>query len=358
MQRLFLLLILLLPLKSVGVVVVDSTDSKPLGGATLSSADGIILSITDVEGRAPSPQSFPYDVRCLGYSPLTVEAACDTVRLAPTAIELAGFTVTPGERPITLVRAYIREYSSAATSTDTLQLFSEYMADFFLTEKKVKGFSTKPQSPKVRSLARRMRYRNSEGRDTVANDDDAGMLVWVELTSLEPERHILGDSLLAGFPEIRRGEYGTSVVRTFRSPTYTRTLDALATHKDHHWEPWLLKMLGLSVDVTEMVRSERFLVDEGGEYGPASLAVSSFSMRMLLKGKWMKKAFHSKEPVALYSTIDIYPVSVRFLTREEALEERGDKTPLPIVPAPQAPEIPAFVRGWKAVEQTATPGSL
>ena len=167
------------------------------------------------------------------------------------------------------------------------------MADFFLTEKKVKGFSTKPQSPKVRSLARRMRYRNSEGRDTVANDDDAGMLVWVELTSLEPERHILGDSLLAGFPEIRHGEYGTS-----------------------------------------------------------------FSMRMLLKGKWMKKAFHSKEPVALYSTIDIYPVSVRFLTREEALEERGDKTPLPIVPAPQAPEIPAFVRGWKAVEQTATPGSL
>lgn len=60
--------------------------------------------------------------------------------MASENYSLPEVSVVSGERPITRVVSYVREYSTGATSTDTIQMFSEYMVQsFHITGKKSRG---------------------------------------------------------------------------------------------------------------------------------------------------------------------------------------------------------------------------
>lgn len=123
------------------LVVAGGDDRLPLAGAPLMTANGTIKGLTDERGAiALTEAELPATVRYMGYDDATLTTATDTVFLSPRAFELSEMVVQPEDRPVLKLRCYIREYTTAAYGTDTLQLFGEYMSDYFLPAKKVKGF--------------------------------------------------------------------------------------------------------------------------------------------------------------------------------------------------------------------------
>ncbi len=322
-------------------IVADIEDRMPLPGTTVMSRNGTIVGFTDNNG------SFSCDLgdmtltlRCLGYRELTLKAYSDTVFMTPDTFELQEVVVDPVDKPVLKLRCYIREYTTGTYGNDTIQLFGEYMADYFLSEKKVKGFGPSKRTPYIRAKRLRARHKNAAGLDSIDRPDaDEEFISWVDICSIDPFRHTVADSVVDGSVGVVMGKYGEfSSIRVNGSRlTYTR--DILANHKNHHWSPWFFKMLGFTVDTSEMLSKEIYLLDDKRKYGPNTLQMATYTMEMTIKSKWVKKALRTKEPIKTYSTVEVYPVDAVYLTPQDAKDLEWDYSRKDITPSPLEPRL-------------------
>lgn len=307
------------------VKVVDGADGAPLGGATVFGRSGLILGFTDADGalEVADEGCFPLTVRCMGYEVGQCEAGKARVALIAEPFELAELAVSPGDRPVARLLCYIREYCSCATPTDTLICFNEHMGDVFLPVKdKVKGFKAK-DSPRFLYSEMYTQMASSRGVDTVyspTNRDDT--FTW-EMLMKFPKSATPTERMLSGaMADTVAGKYSPrDIQRVSPAGLFSVTTDFLADAKDHVASPFIFKMLGMSNDVTEMFHTWVFRNNGGASvYSSADLVKGDFSMSMLGKGKWIKKAFKSDEAVNIRCYYEIYPVDVEFLTVEDARE--------------------------------------
>lgn len=342
LKCLFLALVLFVSLPAKAFVVADAEDHAPLGGVAVMSANGSILGFSDAEGvfRA-AIASFPVTVHCLGYEEAKLSGTVDTLFLAPKSFELDELVIQPVERPVLKLNCYIREYTTAAFGSDSVIIFSEYMADYFLVEKKIKGFKPGNNSPNIKVMRQRVRQKNAAGLDTIyrpsAKDE---IMSWVVICTLDPMRKTAPDSVMKGSAAVSMGKYGPFSTTRVSGNRLINSRDILADHKGHHWSPLFLKVMGFTIDATEMIEKEIYLVDENGNYGPNTLQMATFSMEMTVKSKWIKKMVHTKDPIKTYSVIEVYPLSYRYLTQAEAKEEEGEYTQRDIEQSPLAPPLP------------------
>lgn len=173
-------------------IAIGSDDNEIIAGATVISGNGMILGVTDDNGRLPqvSGKDYPLIIRSLGYKEQTVTAQSDTIWMASENYSLPEVSVVSGERPITRVISYVREYSTGATSTDTIQMFSEYMVQsFHVTKEKVKGYKKGDRKIKTLSTRQYARYANAKC-DSVfipdKNEDPYYLLSFAKLISEVP----------------------------------------------------------------------------------------------------------------------------------------------------------------------------
>ena len=347
MSRFLFILLLFIPLvaKSWTLSVVDSSDGTPLAGATLLMPNGTIVGLTDSRGRFDGTSaSMPLTVRCMGYEEQYLAAPVDTVFLSPANFELSEIVVIPEERPVLKLRCYLREYTTAMYGGDTIQMVGEYAADYFLTEKKVKGFGKKV-TPYIRAKKLRVRHKNAEGLDSIARpSEDEEFLSWISICSINPTGQTVPDSILNGAVQTVQGKYGLfATTRTVGNKLET-TCDILANHKDHHWSPLFFKLIGFTIDTSEMLMKTIHRVDENGKCGPNTLQMATYTMEMTIKSKFIKRALHTKDPVKTYSVFEVYPIEARYLTVKQAKELEWDYSDQEIIVPSSAPELPANVK--------------
>ena len=116
-------------------IVADSLTRKPLPSASLFDHKGNAVGITNARGRMPliSRSSYPVTVRYLGFKEKTIETpGADTIFLQENAASLPEIVVESGRHKVLHVLAYVREFSTLTTYTDTVFLFREKMVDFML----------------------------------------------------------------------------------------------------------------------------------------------------------------------------------------------------------------------------------
>lgn len=155
-------------------VVVDRAENEPVIGASVLSAQGLILGITDENGLLPpfSKSDLPLSVRSVGFKEAKLMASVDILFMTAEEYTLPEVTVTTDERPVIRVIAYVREYCTGAMAGDTLQFYSDYMMRSFLTDRKeVKGYHGSDANVKVLNARKYCRYIN-EHRDSVAVPTD------------------------------------------------------------------------------------------------------------------------------------------------------------------------------------------
>lgn len=315
------------------ITVTGLDDNAPLRGVTAIDNSGMIIGITDSHGAitTASGTDFPLTFSGIGYETATIATPTDTVKLATAVYQLPEVTIDPAERPITRVVCYAREYCSGTTSTDTLQMYSEYMTESFLAEGKVKGYNKYYAHLKPKARNSYARFMLREGGDSIARpgkNDDITALSFLEKFSTLP---------YTSFPEpeaIRQGavtdtihgKYGPQSIAVKTESAFMVTLDALSDRKGHKYSPNVFKLLGMTMDFEELLCSQMYEPGEDGIHDIYDLVSNTCSLRALCRGKMFKKAFHSKEPIALWCFVEVYPVVIERCSVDEFKEMRDDRS--------------------------------
>ncbi|MDO4318990.1 MAG: hypothetical protein Q4C34_00300 [Bacteroidales bacterium] len=330
------------------VIVVDNDSGAPVGSATVFSRSGSILGMTDGDGvfTNVSDRDYPLTVKCLGYLDESCASGCDTVRMIATSYELGEVTVSTAERPILHMICYIREYSGGATSDDTIQSYAEHMADFYIPLTKVKKFKGR-YSPRILRSRLYERKTDSSGLDSVYHPDyRRDDISWIDLISLPEKTVNETDGIRSGATsDSVAGKYGIKNILRKTGGTYIENVDHLADKKDHSWSPAIFKLLGMTIEISELRSAWAYQANDSGIYNAADIIYGTFSLDVTGKGRWIKKAFNSSTPIALHSFFEIYPVESEHLTVDEAKDQIKNNPPkVRMTRSPLAPALPASIQ--------------
>ncbi len=339
--RALMLATVICPLVSIAgnkTVVWDKTENSPVIGAAVISSKGIILGTTDANGAiSVDARDYPLSLRSMGFEPLSVSNPADTIVMIPASYQLGEVVVTPEGRPITRILTYAREYCTSASPSDTLQLYSEGMFEYFLCEGKVKGYKKSDAKAKLRALRRFGRMANSAGLDSIMRPDGSGEVTYLTFltagVSLPEEETAEAPAMAAGeTTDTIRGKYYPKLIYRKSGNLFTVERDALADEKDHKMSPWFFKLLGLTMDIENATIKTAYNVSASGKYGLHEYVYSTCNLHILSKGKLMKKLLRTNGNINVDSYIEQYPVEIEYLTVDEYKELRKaeDDETLPI----------------------------
>lgn len=312
------------------IIVVDNSDKTPLTGVSVISANGLILGFSDEAGRiSADKKDFPLSFRSMGFETSLVIEPQDTIFLKPAVYALNEIEIKPGDRPITRVLTYAREYCTGATPTDTLQIYNEYMLEYFFAEDKTKGYRKSDSRPHGINERRYGRIANASGLDSVMRpryDDDISTLSFLTNMAFVPYKTIRETE------RIRNGALSDTVIGKFypkytylkNDNFFTANCDALSDYKNHKWSPWFFKMLGLTMEMQKAEWSLLFNKNNEGKYGIYDFIFGTYNLKVLGKGKLLKKMIGVKDAIDIYCYIEQYPVEIERLTIEEYKELKAD----------------------------------
>lgn len=314
--------------------VIDASDRSPVIGATVFTNSGIIKGLTDNDGNISiDDKEMPVTISCIGYDLLTISSATDTIIMEPLPFQLNEIVLSPADRPIKQVMCFAREYSSGIMGTDTMQYYCEYMAVAFLADRKTKGYRSYDANPTKRGVKRYARIAKTDG-DSVfrpKRDDDITELSWFDFMAFLPEKKIEASEAIKNGVETDtiHGKYGPKFTYRKKNGQFTMTADVLSDHKNRKWSPLLFKLIGMTADITMGSWTFSFADAESGSYGIQEFVTGTYNIHLIGKGKWLKKAFHTKEPIEMDSYMEIYPLEITNLTVEEYKEARNEYASIP-----------------------------
>jgi len=302
-------------------VVVDRTNRAPLPGSSVFDINGRMIGMADADGHLPqlSPTAYPITIRNLGYNDCTLDTPKDSIYLTERMYQLPEIEVGTADRNVVRLICYVREYSSVAADKGSTSTFSEYMVDYFLPRKGAKKVKTQ-RKPRQLSWRGFNHITNNEGLDSVSYMKyNSSMFSWLDLIELDDKPVIAPDRIKNGaVSDSVAGKSGLKTLYRQTDNSFTTTFDALAGKKDHTWSPMAFKLFGLTMDVNGMMMSRTFMRTASGEYLPEDLSNASYTFNATGRGKWIRKAFDSQNPVELKAYIEIYVVDREYLPAEEA----------------------------------------
>lgn len=309
------------------IVVFDSQYHSPISGASIISSNGLILGTTDLNGIFSAENNdFPLSVRCLGFETATADAAVDTIFLTDAVYTLPEFSFSKGDRPITRVVTYAREYATGGVnSTESYQGYGEYMLEYFFTDGKVKGYSDNDEKAHpigVRSISRTKR---ADGTDTIiVRDENSKMpsLSFASMFAMMPyDCREETDAMRAGADtDLVKGKNGLKHKYSKTSNLFKIESDMLADYKDHKYSPWFFKALGITTDLTKFSRSFLYQRNQSCKYYLTDFIYGEFQFHVLFRGKVFKKLIGVKDDMELDIYIEQYPVEIQHLTIDEYKE--------------------------------------
>ncbi len=306
--------------KAHNVVVVDSITRMPLSGASVFDRLGNVVGMCGSSGNLPYiPESgFPVTVRYLGFKERVIRSAgCDTVFLQSSPAELPEVVIESKGHKVMHMLAYVREYSTLTTYTDTVFLFREKMADYMIVPDKGTRFRgwTTPRTLKTKSY---YRFTNAQGVDSVS--DRCGFhFSWSDW---------IGVGGMAAIPKaLRDVEYGADKVMGKYSATeaWTKHIDnvavdvnILADTTSRKWVPNLALFFRSGLDFEHF--RIRFNYDNvvGDSVSPMDMAGYSFNIESNGRGHEMFMFNRVDEPFFVSTYAEVYMVDKEYITVKEA----------------------------------------
>lgn len=302
-------------------VVADSMSSRPLPNASVFDRHGKFIGSCRAGGKLPyiPAADYPVTIRYMGFKEHVLsDAACnDTIFLQESITELPEVVIESRQHKLLHILAYVREYSTLSTYTDTIFLFREKMVDYMLpSEKKVrfKGWT----SPRVITSKSYYRFTNATGLDSVS-DRCSHHFSWADWVGIVPAA-----KLPAGLCGI---ENGTDTVRGKYSPTETWvkngdrvTLDVnvMADTASRKWVPNLSLFFRDDVDFEQF--KIRFNYDDivGDILSPIDLTGYSFNIESNGRGHGLFRFHRHNEPFFVSSYAEVYIIDKEYITVKEA----------------------------------------
>lgn len=324
-------------------VVADSLTRRPLPGASVFDSRGNVVGICDANGVMPrlSPASYPLTVRCLGFSEAVVTAnSTDTIFLGEYSTELPEMVVESRNHKVLHMLAYVREYSTLSTFTDTVFLFREKMVDYMVVpdrKSRFKGWNN-PRILKSRSY---YRFTDSHGLDSVS-DASNHHFSWSDWVGLPPESALprrMADGLVSS--DTLRGKYSPAVMWSRNDSRVSVDINVVADTAGRRWVPGIAGFMGGDIDFERF--NVRFNYDTSEpSLRPSSLTGYSFSIESNYRGHNMFMFNRVGEPFYVSTYAEIYVLDKEFITVREARRwdrRKFDADLLDIYIPEEAPEL-------------------
>ena len=310
--------------------VIDAVDHSPIAAASIFDAAGNMVGFTWSDGEfSEIPETaYPITLRCMGYEQLVIERPEDkTWEMTPIAYELEEVVIVPIKRNILKQTFYVREYFSMSNETDTVTFFTEHMADRFVPTSKDARFSG---DSKLRILeSRQYAHFQLFGKDSISTDPETLFPSMVTIFDPLDQEVTAPESFNepgnAAKLHEESGKSGMSLIKKQNDQTFTIIIDGLADTKEHKLSPWPLKLIGFTMEFNQIYATQAYRVNDKGVYLPKDLLEASFVMQADGRGKYLRKALKSDEPIVIRSLIELYIVDRDYLSKEEAKEECKNK---------------------------------
>jgi hypothetical protein len=334
--------------------VIDATDQFPISAASIFDYTGNLIGLTDIDGDLPkiSESSYPITLHCIGYEQLVIDSPQNKIwEMTPTSYELPEIEIVPVERNVLKQSFYIREYLSVNNDADTLILFMEHMAVRYIPTTKDAKFGGHSSLHVLNTRCYTQIKINDVDSISVGKDPLFPSLL--DLCDLE-ESKIDATKSFAGQtgPNLlyqKEDKSGMSVIHKQNDQTFTAIIDLLAEKKNHRSTPFLFKLIGATMDLTQFFTTQTYRANDEHIYLPQDVLEASFVLEADGRGKWIKWLIRSKTPVKFRSMIEIFLVDSEYYTKEEAKKEHKDKDvglgfKIPSTIPPLSPAIQELVK--------------
>lgn len=302
------------------VIVVDSATNVALPNASIYDKDGTPVGLSNSKGVIPkiARSHYPITVRYLGFNDKSVMyGSNDTVFLSESVSELPEMIVESSRHRVLHILAYVREYSTLSTYTDTIFLFREKMVDYMLpSDNKVKfdGWS----SPRVLTCKSYYRFTNNNGLDSVS-DTSQHHFTWSDWIAIPPEvsmpmriksSRISADTLF--------GKYNPTEIWRRNNDRIRIDIDVLADTISRKWVPKLAYFFRRGLDYNKFKVSFNYDNIEGNSLSGFDLDGYSFTIESKGRGREMFRFNKINEPFFVSTNAEVYILDKEHITVKEA----------------------------------------
>lgn len=337
-------LLSLLQAKARDIIVADSRTHEPLSGASIFSKSGTLLGVSNHNGKLPylSTSEFPITIRYIGFKERTItKEMSDTIFLTEKPKELAEVVVSSKSQKELHILAYVREYSTLSTYTDTVQMFREKTVDYML-----------PLSPKLnfrgwrnpRILCSRSYYRftNAQGLDSVSTTFN-NHFSWADWVGILPEVN-LPKSVVANenVTDTIFGKYSRTETWVRNGDKLRLEVDVLADTTSRKWVPNLSAFFRTGLDYERFKLQANYENLTGNSVSPLELSEYSFIIESNGRGRDMFLFNRKDQPIFVTTYAEVYILDREFIPISEARKwERGETgmDEIGIIEAPGAPPL-------------------
>lgn len=325
-------------------VIADSVTRLSLPSASVFDCHGRFAGITRSDGRMPyvSPAEYPVTIRYIGYREKVVPlCGTDTIFMAENSTELSEVTVESPGRKVLHMLAYVREYSTLTTYTDTVFLFREKMVDYMLPPKE-KGSFTGWNNPRVLTSRSYYRFTDANGLDSVSDrcNNHFSWADWMGIapTPVMPSR--LRDTEWA--TDTLRGKYSPSEIWIRNGSRLTLEVDVMADRGARRWVPGLASFFRKDVEFEQLRVRLNYDNIARDSVMPVDLGGYSFNIESEGRGHGMFMFNKVDEPYSVSTYGEVYMIDKEYITVKEARKWEHRKNlskELAILEPAEAPDL-------------------
>lgn len=302
-------------------VIADSASRQALSNASIFNCSGKTIGISDYNGITPSiPEyDYPATIRYLGYEECVVtQSSGDTVFMRESTRELPEVVVESRQQRALHILAYVREYSTLTTYTDTVFLFREKMADYMLPTIKKKSFKGW-RTPRVLTSKSYYHYTNTQGLDSVSDrcNHHFSWADWVGIapTAMLPQK--LRSSELFCTDTVY-GRYSPTEIWCRNDDRLILDIDVLADTMSRKWVPNLSNFFRNNLDFERF--GIRFNYGNIIEDSISAIDLTGYSFNIESNGRGHNMFMFNRydEPFFVSTYAEVYIIDKEYITVKEA----------------------------------------
>lgn len=326
-------------------VVADSLTRASLPNASIFDRNGKLIATADHRGILPyiSPTDYPLTIRYMGYHEIIVPAVTtDTLWMQENPARLPEVVVETRQQKALHILAYVREYSTLSTYTDTVALFREKMVDFMLpvdSKTSFKGW----RHPRVLNSRSYYHFTNASGLDSVS-DRCNNHFTWSDWVGISAPRQIpasLADTENSTY--ILPGKYLPTEIWTRKGDKISIDIDAMADTASYKWLPEVAPFAQKGNMEFEQLRLHlNYNSVSDGKVSPVDLTGYSFNIDSRGRGHSMFRFNRRDEPFFVSTYSEVYLLDKEYITIKEARKWEHNKphpSEMDIYEAPEAPDL-------------------
>ena len=327
----------------------DSVTHAPLSNASIFDRNGRFIGISRENGAisGASLSDYPITIRYMGFAEKSVyDASADTIFLQENVTELPEVVFESRQNKMLHVLAYVREYSTLSTYTDTVTMFREKMVDFMLTGDKkprYKGW----RYPRVLNSRSYYRFTDSQGTDSVSDrcsyhftwSDWVGILPAVKMPASIAGKETGNDTI--------SGKYSPTEVWLKNNDKVSVDINVLSDTTSRKWVPNLSSFFtNDKIDFEQFRLRLNYSNIADDLMHPVDLTGYSFNIDSRGRGHGMFRFNRYDEPIFVSTYTEVYILDKEYITIKEAKEwerRKFDSDKIVIYEPINAPELQPHV---------------